>query len=233
MNCYSVTGISLGRYYGREGATLELHKKHTLSQTIREKDAAQRQFSAPERWLDVVSALVEHYVKVQGVDYVSVIPSRKGRDPRLERFLAQVQDECDLPEAVFKPDLLRFSDAALPAKTLDRQERRDNAMNTLFVNAEVRGRRVLVIDDVITSGSTFIAAQNKLYRGGAQDVTFLSLTQTISGYHFKAKPGEQMTCPECQRQMVVRLNNKDGSYFWSCQGYPKHCVRTLPYQAAA
>jgi predicted amidophosphoribosyltransferase len=63
---------------------------------------------------------------------------------------------------------------------LTREQRKDN-MRAAFViaegrSAEIKGRNVLLIDDVITTGATIEAAARVLKRAGAARIDALSLT---------------------------------------------------------
>lgn len=52
----------------------------------------------------------------------------------------------------------------------------DFTVNANFVN----GKRVILIDDIITRGSTFVSTANKLYNCGAQDVIGVFVAKTIN-----------------------------------------------------
>ena len=53
--------------------------------------------------------------------------------------------------------------------------------NLELVNPEnVNGNHVVVIDDVVTTGSTLMGCQSLLKSNGATKVTLLALAQTIS-----------------------------------------------------
>jgi predicted amidophosphoribosyltransferase len=72
-----------------------------------------------------------------------------------------------------------------PQVGLSRNERTENRQGPLHLAAGVRhrieGRRVLLINDVLTSGSTANASARALLRGGASAVDLLTFTRVIPG----------------------------------------------------
>ncbi len=64
-----------------------------------------------------------------------------------------------------------------PQKELNDQERRSNLKNAFqVVNNHVKFKRVLLIDDIYTTGSTIDAAAAVLLEHGAEKVYFLSIS---------------------------------------------------------
>jgi predicted amidophosphoribosyltransferase len=68
---------------------------------------------------------------------------------------------------------------------LERQEREENVRAAFRVPAEaeiqIAGRRVLLIDDVYTTGATVRAATKALKRGGAATVDVLTFARVLPG----------------------------------------------------
>ncbi|MEM7151200.1 MAG: ComF family protein [Myxococcota bacterium] len=81
-----------------------------------------------------------------------------------------------------RPRWLRRVRATAPQHRLPSPARRHN-LDQAFVAprpARVAGRRVLLIDDVTTTGATFIAARQALLAAGAQAVGALALLRTLA-----------------------------------------------------
>lgn len=64
-------------------------------------------------------------------------------------------------------------------KKLDYVKRRNNLRGSFTAGPEVRGKRVLVIDDVYTTGSTMDEAAAALYGAGCAGVNFLTFCLTV------------------------------------------------------
>lgn len=73
--------------------------------------------------------------------------------------------------------LLRVRDAR-PQHLLERAERRRNVRGAFAVRGDVRGRHVVVVDDVMTTGSTLDEVAMVLKQAGATRVTNLVVART-------------------------------------------------------
>lgn len=94
----------------------------------------------------------------------------------LARHLAPAKTDATL--------LLRIRDTA-PQNTLDRAQRLRNVRHAFAVEparvGEVRGKRLVLVDDVMTSGASLHAAAATLRQSGAASVTALVLARADLG----------------------------------------------------
>jgi competence protein ComFC len=58
-----------------------------------------------------------------------------------------------------------------------RQERFKNLENAFIVKKRLKGRKILVVDDICTTGATFLEAARALYSAGALEVRCFSLAK--------------------------------------------------------
>ncbi|CAG2159437.1 HAD-IA family hydrolase [Cupriavidus numazuensis] len=216
--------LCLGRYYSQKAvATASLHEAHALSQDIVRKESIP-QFELQPYWVDVVLHVLRRapeylFHNEHPFDLITVVPGKAGGHPRLENFLRRVQQAAgpEFAGVSFDASLLRYVDDALKQKTLSADQRAAEAKRALQlagVAAErIRGRHVLVIDDVVTTGSTIARSIDLLEKAGAASVTGLAFAKTVSVQQ------DDKNCPRCTRPMRLRRNQADGSHFWGCSGY--------------
>ena len=66
----------------------------------------------------------------------------------------------------------------------NRNQRMDNVQNTLGINNKemIRGKNILLIDDVITTGATLEAAGKTLLENGAQSISVVVAGVTVNDF---------------------------------------------------
>lgn len=225
--------VCFGRYFSQSGLlTSSYHQHHNLSKTIYEKEKNST-FVAPEYWVDLLSKAITSLPKFflecnQQFDIITVIPSKKGRNPRLENLLSRIERNAKHSSDFIK-DIFYFDDDAQSLKSLGNKERREEEVNNKLhlkkkYQEYIRGKKVVVIDDVITTGSTLRRASNLLLDNGAERVINLCLAKTVSVIE------DFNYCPECGKVMKIRRNKKNIP-FWACSGYfdkINKCTHTEP-----
>ena len=78
-------------------------------------------------------------------------------------------------------DLLVRTRATAPQTGLDRRQRWNNIKNAFVVRrpGQVTGKRILLVDDVLTTGATANACTHALIRDGAERVDVLTLARAL------------------------------------------------------
>lgn len=118
---------------------------------------------------------------VAGLELICPVPLhwtrrwRRGFDQALE-IARGVGDRRGLPVR----SLLRRSRATRAQSSLGRAARRYNLHDAFIVRrpARVRGRKILLVDDVYTTGATLQAAAKSLLAGGAEKVVAATVART-------------------------------------------------------
>ena len=91
-----------------------------------------------------------------------------------EVYAKELGKQCGLP--VDSKTLIRVVDT-LPQKTLSDRERKNNLKKALKIGVDgVQWKRVLVVDDIYTTGSTVDAAAAVLREAGVEIIYILSIT---------------------------------------------------------
>jgi beta-phosphoglucomutase-like phosphatase (HAD superfamily) len=181
-----------GRSFAHYRSVSERRNWHALTASIENHKEAD-QF--PDEWIASIRRFISsHYAlsffacqdpKV----YVTVVPHRPGRKARLESLLAQLDRSlatAPLRNGVVDvvPDLLAYKGGVKSQhlEHLNAQARFINVRDHLFVKQPQRiraGARVLVLDDVCTTGASLIYAKKYLESAGAHDVTCLALAKNV------------------------------------------------------
>ncbi|ENV3680317.1 HAD-IA family hydrolase [Vibrio alginolyticus] len=215
--------ISFGRYFSQSNTlTAQLHENHQLSKDIYAKELS-KSYTIPQYYVNLLSRVVETLPtfvfgdEASHFDFVTVIPAKKGKNPRLENMLARIKGEAN-SKSEFIPDLFEFSAGAESLKTLGGKDRRlaelqDHMTVKPKYLEKVKGATVLVLDDVITTGATFAHAFDILDAAGASLTFGACLAKTVSIKE------DAKVCPKCGRLMRVTPNKKDGIHFYGCTGF--------------
>jgi ComF family protein len=108
------------------------------------------------------------------VELVTVPGSRRSRRRRGFDPVASLVSRAGLDHArVFAPARPRVAQ-----KTLNLEQRSANLEGVFAVRVPVEGRRFLLVDDVVTTGATLMAAVDALRSGGAEVVSAAVLAST-------------------------------------------------------
>ena len=121
-------------------------------------------------------------------EYDALVPVPLHRSRRRERGANQAQILCELVgPRVGLPvlDVLQRSRKTCTQTKLNRQDRQTNVRGAFDLSGDVTGLRLLVVDDVRTTGATVRACADVLLNGGAKYVGVL--TATIAGHGTKGK----------------------------------------------
>ncbi len=118
-----------------------------------------------------------HTELLSGVDVMIPVPlhSKKERRRGFNQTILlcrAVSVETALP--LCERGLLRRKDTT-PQSLLSPAERKENLRGVFVVNADVAGKRVLLVDDIFTSGATCGECARALYRAGAESVRVFCL----------------------------------------------------------
>ncbi|MFA6981448.1 MAG: phosphoribosyltransferase family protein [Patescibacteria group bacterium] len=78
-----------------------------------------------------------------------------------------------------QPHILMRSKETAPQYTLGKYARLKNMDAAFRVCKDVKGKKILLVDDICTSGSTLISASNELYLAGAKVVECFALSKKL------------------------------------------------------
>ncbi len=128
-----------------------------------------------ERIASLLAAHVQNICANERIDYIVPIPLSAQR--LRERGFNQVTFACEriaqrepTLSALLFPTLLKRTRNTLPQTNLGRTERISNVSDAFVCETDITGKRILLIDDVVTTGATLLSAQRSLLHAGASAV---------------------------------------------------------------
>lgn len=181
-----------GRSFAHYQSLNQRRGEHALSTSI---EANKDSDVFPAQWLEAIRNFISSQYRslFQPVNLlVTSVPHRPGRKPRLETLLQQLGAFIAAnPIKSFQPtnvtivgDMLAYKDGVKSnhGEYLSPEQRAINVRDHLYVQRTdlAEGARILVLDDVVTTGASLIYASKYLKDAGAADVTCLALAKNVS-----------------------------------------------------
>ncbi len=118
-------------------------------------------------------------------DVVTPMPLHRLRlwSRRFNQAAALARETARAAGKPYAPALLARVIATRSQVGLTRRQRAENVQHAFRAErgAEVRGRRIVLVDDVLTSGATANAASRALLRAGAEQVDILVFARVVGG----------------------------------------------------
>lgn len=149
-------------------------------------------------------------------DLILTVPAKPGQQDRFTKLRAELAAHCNCEDG--RTEFLSCTRVVADYKKKSFAERRATNEGLYEVLKDVSGRRILLIDDVITSGSTMTGIAKKLLDKGASDVRCLGLGLN------QLDVFDNKVCPVCNGKLKL-INGRRGA-FWGCENYwpSKACV---------
>jgi orotate phosphoribosyltransferase-like protein len=121
--------------------------------------------------------LLHAYPELKRADYiVPVPPSEKRSNDHVQILCEAVGKRIMIPVKTF----LKKSRQTKPQKEMKTlAQKKSNVQRAFSLPANIKGDRILLVDDLFDSGATLEEATQLLYRRGAEEINVLTLTRTI------------------------------------------------------
>lgn len=129
-----------------------------------------------------IAEMAADRLQLSGVkfDVIVPVPMYRGKEKSrgfnqtalIGKYLAELTETRQ-----YAHGLIRVADT-LPMRALSPMERRQNVKGKFMLNAafedKIRGKKVLLLDDFFTTGSTAAECTEQLRKGGPEDILFIS-----------------------------------------------------------
>lgn len=131
-----------------------------------------------------LALLLEQDTQLKSADRISAVPLHPARlrERGYNQAYLLAQEVARLTEIPLFAPLVRRKNTPSQSKQKDEASRRKNVANAFRTKSGVRvaGMRIVLIDDVMTSGATLSAAGGELRRAGASEVMGLVVAVAIA-----------------------------------------------------
>lgn len=160
-----------------QGKSVWIYKGDMKTSIYRFKYANRREYA--EFYARESVRIYRKWIQSKAIDVIVPIPVHSKRMKKrgynqAELYAKELGKLLDIP--VDKDSLVRVIDT-IPQKELDDKQRRKNLKKAFKIKPDsVQWKRVLIVDDVYTTGSTIDAAAALLGEYGVQEIYFLSIT---------------------------------------------------------
>ena len=124
--------------------------------------------------VDWLSLAYEHFAGID-FDFAVPVPIYGGGKNIVYRMAEEFCIRKDIP---FRPRVLRKIRQTKKQHRISIEERVTNLVDAFEATGEVRGKTVLLIDDIITSGATAFECSKALIRNGAERVCVLTVLKS-------------------------------------------------------
>ncbi len=178
-----------GRHFSKYAPLQAIRACHPLTAEI---EACKTATVFPQRWVDVlIHACREQvgYLRHGQRVILTCVPPRPGRDHRLGRLISQCEtyfraSRYSSTSVHFDPNVFRYKNGVRSNSNehLGREERFANITENLELSEGVRfaaGDKVIVVDDVVTSGSTLIGAEKLLKQNGVGFIKLVAMAKNV------------------------------------------------------
>lgn len=165
------------RHYFDEGRALWLHRKQAAWSIYQFKFHNRRIYAG--FYASEMARIYEGYIRKRDISLIVPIPlGRKKRRSRgfnqAEILAEKLSGKLQIP--LDADHLVRWRDTR-PQKSLDPAARRENVRGIFqWTGRSLAGQKVLLIDDIYTTGSTLDSASRTLKKAGAEKVYFLTIS---------------------------------------------------------
>ncbi|MBS1956620.1 MAG: phosphoribosyltransferase [Cyanobacteria bacterium SZAS-4] len=153
-------------------------------------------------------------------DLITQVPSRPEVGDRLAHILrimhsnlSKQTQPADSPHARTSPtsiqsDILRCVNSYPPLKGLNLKARKASVAKVFQVQKDIQGKRIVLIDDIVTTGATINACITELKSAGAASVTAVLLA--YHPYGLKARPSKSINiCTECGERLGITFDSSE------------------------
>lgn len=223
FNNLSLNVTALGRYFGPR------HHKNRLHQFSHRLRKSKTDISQESLFTEMIAALLPKST-FDGITRVPPRPSdtRDRFAPIVEKLSQRFNIENLTNCLICTEDFPKQKEQA------NRDERKSNVKNVFSVTDDIKNKKILLIDDIFTTGATVGECATTLLKNGAKEVNILVLAVNQLHRILFQDDREELQCPNnCGGTMQLRINKNGKGAFFGCSNFFNHsCNKIIPFQQA-
>lgn len=214
--------MCLGRYYGSKTYMRQLHPFSRIVFLNKTNGKAFRLHD--DKFAELLSAVVNTYLKDYS-DCICSVPARTSSIDRFDTIVEKIAKDNGLENVSEKFIAKREYPTQ---KSLSYSARKENVKDAFFFDGTLNGKRVIIIDDIITTGNTLRECAKTIRNAGASEVILLVLAINQKETEYCTANQPVIVCPQCGSTMNLLINSSKGSMFYACG----NCKNTVGYKQA-
>lgn len=212
----------LGRYYSYAHYMNNLHPYSSSIYLNKQHGRAEGVFD--RKFYSLLRGTINTLIKHYDIDSICAVPPRPGNKNRFKTIIRKLAENFaweDLSDSIICISNYQ------PQKSLSYVERERNVYDVFEVNGDIHERKILIIDDISTSGATLKSCVRELKANGAEQIYIIVYAvNQIKGAYWSSNVAE-VKCPLCNHKMKLLINSNDASFFYLCTN--DECIKTMNY----
>lgn len=212
----------LGRYFGYSHYMNQLHP-YSSAIYLNKKYGKKYYGSYDDTFTTIYKNTIKGILKnKKAIDGICTVPVRPGKTNRFSNIVKDICEKLKLDD--FSEQLICVKD--YPAqKILSQQEREENTKGVFKCISDLTGKNIIIIDDIVSTGSTMRECIRELKKAGANDIYIVALAvNQIQGTYWSSNE-VGVKCPICSEKMHLLINGKSRQFFYACY----KCKKTIDF----
>ena len=209
--------ICLGRYFGYTQYMSQLHP-YSSAIYLNKREGTKSFGRYNYVFSELLIKVIERIVETEKIDYITAVPTRPGKINRNTEIIKTVSEAFNIGSLL---DLFICNCNYDSQKTLSVEGRRRNVQGVFEITCPIKGKNVLLYDDIVTTGATISECVRVLKTAGAHRIYIVVLAVNQQDNYWTIDE-PKVYCQQCGAQMRLLFNSLNYRFFYSCKNDFSH-----------
>lgn len=202
----------MGRYFGYSHYMSQLHP-YSSAIFLNKKEGKSYYGKYDKKFGRLYMLAVDRIMKRNNIYGICSVPVRPEKPNRFEKIIKDIAHECGIADLSSE---FVCTQSYPSQKNLSQSERAENIKGVFKYNGNLTDRNVIIIDDIISTGSTMRECIHELKEKGANEIFIVVLAvNQMQGIYWSSE-NAKVSCPFCDEKMHLLINGRTGEFFYSC-----------------